>query len=218
MSVKVRIDSIDRDIKLITDELLSPGARARQFAEGAKEQLADTDEINRQALGRVPKSETYVDGRRGAPLASVSANGVIIREYELVNDVLIWIAATLRADSVVGKGPDKRPGHPGFYRSSHVLFADGQEVDSSGQIPEAEEYVFLSTAPYARRVEKRTDIYEKTAAKANRRFGNVAKVSFGWRSPLIADRAAPAGRLSRHRARKAAQATRVPAIIVTMGR
>lgn len=213
---KTRVESVDRDVKLLIDEFLSPAGRSKQFALAAKELLTEADETNKRVLGRIPKSQTYVDGVQGAALVAVKPKGgVIVREYELVNDVLIYIWEQLRAVSPLGRGPDRRPGHPGFYRSSHVLFADGKEVNFNGpmavgQIPGASEYVVLSVAPYARRVEKRSTPYEFTAAKASKRFGNIARVSFGWKSP-IAGGFATGKRGDR-------SAGRVPAIIVTIGR
>jgi len=183
MAVRTKVVSIDRDVRLIADELLSPAARQRQFADSAREILRDTDETNRQALGRIPRSATYVDGRLGADLASVKPNGAIVREYDLFVDVLIFIAAQLERDSPIAKRPDKRPGHPGYYKASHTLFADGTEVAVNQQIPAAAQYVFLSDAPYSRKIEKWFAVYERVAGIASRRLGNVAKIYFGWRAP-----------------------------------
>lgn len=211
MGVRVKIQPIDRDVKLIVDELLSPAAQSRQFAESAQLLLDEADEVNRSVLGRIPRNQTYVDGREGADLASVKAQGgVIVREYELVIDVLVYISDELRSVSPVGKGPDKRPGHPGFYRASHTLFADGQEVAINATIPDADEYVFLSDAPYARKIESKKSIYEMTAAKANKKFGNIARVYFGWRAPA-------AGVILGGKKGDRSDG-RVPAIIVKIGR
>lgn len=210
MGVRTKIDPIDRDVKLIVDELLSPAGRSKQFAEAAQEFLDDADNTNRQVLGRVPRHHTFVDGREGVALASVRPDGIIVREYELIFDVLVFISDILRTMSPVGRGPDKRPGHPGFFKASHLLFADGREVAVSETVPDATEYVFLSSAPYARRIEKRSTVYEMAAAKAAARFGNIARVSFGWRAPI-------AGKIARGKAGDRSTG-RVPAIIVTIGR
>jgi hypothetical protein len=242
MSVRTRVEPLDRDVKLIIDEMLSSAAQSAQFAAGAKQFLDEADDINRRVLGRVPRSHTFVDGSEGTPLASVKPDGVIVREYELVIDVLIFIADELRAASPVGRGPDKREGHPGFYKASHTLFADGTEVPAGGAIPDANEYVFLSDAPYTRKVEMRKTIYEMTAAKANARFGNIAKTRFTWRSSFTdfggggsagvrSDMlTGPVGTLTaedvaavnvakrKFKASASASGSRVPAILVTMGR
>lgn len=229
MAVKIRVDSIERDVNLIINELLSPEGRRKQFVEGATEYLAEADETNRQALGRIPRNKTFVDGRQGVPIASVREDGVIIREYDLIHDVLLFVDASLKQLSPVGSGPDRRPGHPGFYRKSHILLADGTEVPVGTPIPEATDYVFVSTAPYTRRLEKRWGVYEWTANKTRQRFGNIAKINFSWVSPLIT-KYVPGARNREERARERAEQprakwaaraiereSRVPAVIVTLG-
>ena len=227
MAVSIKITSIDRDIQLLTNELLSPAARSKMLATAALEILQETDAANRSVLGRVPKSKTYVDGRQGAAIQTVKPDGIIVRDYELVNDVILFLLDLLRSSSPVGKGPDRRPGHPGFYKKSHILFADGREVGLNEALPEALEYVILSSAEYARRIEKRTTIYERAAAQASRRFGNIAKVYFSYRSPILpyvqggrnrAERAAQRNQPAKQSAKHLERATRVPAIVVTVGR
>lgn len=210
--VRTRIDSIDRDVKLAFDELLSPAARSRQFAEMAKAALDDADSVNRQVLGRIPRHRTYVDGREGAALDAVRPNGgVIVREYELVLDVLKFIGDELQAVS---------PVLTGFYRRNHTLFADGMEVRLGETIPEAREYVFINDVIYARKIEgvwrpaqskqAPQGVYEFVAIKANARFSNVARVVFTWRAPS-------AGALLSG-VKGGRSEARFPAIVVTIGR
>lgn len=230
MAIRVKIDPIGRELHLAFDEMLSPAARSKLFAETASTILADADQTNRSVLGRVPRSRTWVDSREGAPLESVKPDGVIVREYELMDDVLLFISDELKASSPIGKGGDHRPGHPGFYRDSHTIFADMVEIQLGGAVPAAEEYVFMSDAPYARRLERRAFIYEKTAAKAKQRFGNIAKIQFTYRG-LVAGmalqksgpikRAREAGRWKGRFAKMGgpqaqnASAVRFPAIVIT---
>lgn len=220
--VRTRVEALDRDVKLIIDEALSPAGQSKQFAAAAKQFLDEADDINRQVLGRIPRSHTFVDGSETAALASVRPDGVIVREYELVIDLLVFIAEELRSIS---------PFRSGKYQRSHTLFADGTEVRVGETIPDAKEYIFLSDVPYARKIEGTASrgpsspmaprgVYEITAMKANARFGNTARVRFIWRSPFHAYGAAP----SRHRKRQGKWSgghewdTRVPAILVTTGR
>lgn len=222
MAVKTRIEPIDRDVKLIIAETLSPAARSKMLADGARAILSEADATNRQVLGRIPKNKTYVDGSEGAALESVRPDGVIVREYEMVIDLLVFIAEELKRVSPVLSGR---------YRSSHSLFADGVEVPVGATIPDAEEYVFLSDLPYSRKIEGSAGrapespkapkgVYEITAAKANSRYSNVAKTRFGWRSPFHSY----GGKASAHRKRRGVWSggheweTRVPAIFVRMER
>ena len=79
----------------------------------------------------------------------------------------------------------------GHYASSHVLFADGAETSVNNPAP-AEEYVFVNTTPYARKLEGTKGrppsspqapdgVYQAVATLA-RKFSNVAKVTFSYRT------------------------------------
>lgn len=222
MPISVRVDPIDRDVGLIISELLSPEARRKQIADMARQYLDEADETNRHALGQVPKSKTFVDGREGAPLDSVGPGGVIVREYDLGLGLIQFILSELRAVS---------PVRSGRYLKSHTVFADGEEV-SPDTIPEsAKEIVILSSVEYARKIEGQAGkkpqspmapkgVYEITALKAARQYGNVARIRFVWRSPVLAYGGAP----SKHKKKSGTWTggqewqTRVPAISVTFGR
>lgn len=226
--VSTRIEPLDRSITLAIREGEPPADRARHLADYARKALAEAQETNRRALGRVPPHETFVDGRQGAPLESVKADGVIVFEFDLLNDLFEWIGDMLVRHS---------PVLTGAYQDSHVLFADGAEVQPGAALPPAEEYVFLSTVPYARRIERGSSsqapdgVYEAVAALAKARFGNLARIRFSYRSyqgggltPYI-PAGAPVGRDRRGRfaaasARSAARAqehaTRQPAIVITL--
>lgn len=185
MAVRTKVEPIDRDVRLIIDELLSPAAQSAQFASGAGQFIAEADETNRRVLGRIPPRKTFVDGREGAALETVRPGGVIVAEWELITDVLLWIAADLIAHSPVGRteAGDK---HPGLYKKSHTLFADATEVSVGEQIPPASEYVFMNMLSYSRKIERGSSrqfdrVYEGTAQRARGRFGNVAKIYFTFR-------------------------------------
>lgn len=183
MGVSTRVQPIDRDVALIIDQSLSPRAISAQFAEMAKSFLDGADDTNKAILGRIPRSHTFVDGSEGRALEQVRPDGVIVREYELVIDVLQWIADDLVAHSPVGSRGDK---HPGLYRASHTLFADEKEIPIGDDIPPADEYVFTNYVPYSRKIEGGSSrqfdhVYETTAARARARFGNIASILFTYR-------------------------------------
>jgi hypothetical protein len=205
-----RIEPIGDWISVTVAEM-APEAQKRAVAAFAREKLEEAQATNRAALGRVPPHRTFVDGRPGAPLETVNVKGGRITfEFELVGEILAWILSTLRARSPVASGR---------YRDSHRLFADGREIAAvagAGIVPPAEEYSFVNLTPYARKVEVgRTksgrafllqvpnQIYQRVATDAARRFGNLAKIRFTYRSPIVPS----GGRRSR--------ATRSPAITVT---
>lgn len=186
MAVRTRIEPISTFVEVVVREDLSPQAQSKAVAAFARERFQEAQETNKRILGRIPPHQTFVNGREGAPLESVSpSGGSIVFEFELMTDVLRWIAQTL---------VERSPVVSGKYRDSHTLFADGVEVDVGGQIPPADEYSFTNLVPYARKIEiGKTQsgrvfvvqvpnrIYERTGREAQSRFGNMAKIEFTYR-------------------------------------
>ena len=128
--------------------------------------------------------DIYVDNREGAPLTSVKPDGVIRAEFQLVNEALAWINTQLQMHS---------PVLTGRYAKSHELFADGVDTENPNAAPPAEEYVFLNIQPYARKIEDKRGhcrsqapdgVYQAVATLAQRRFGNVAKITFSYRTAI----------------------------------
>lgn len=181
MSLKTRIEPIDRDIELMLSEDLSPAAQSKQFAVFAQEQITDARETNLQVLGRLPRETIAVDGRVGASLDSVRPDGVILAEFQLFDDVLIWIADQLDKHS---------PVLTGRFKKNNTLFADGVETQVGSKLPDAQEFVFTNTLPYTRKIERGQSsqapdgVFQVVATLAQRRFGNVAKITFGYRTAL----------------------------------
>lgn len=213
MTVTTRVQPIDRDLIIrLTGQ--DPATRSAQFAAFAREKLLEAEDTNGRVLGHVPPHKTTVDGREGASEDQVRPDGVIVYEFELVTDSLIWIGEQLKIHS---------PVKTGRYQQSHILFADGIAVPDGSDVPQASEYIFANTQPYTRKLEKLDGVYEGVAAIASGRFGNQAKISFGYfnvPSGAVADWAATtaaqahAARHSRHGSRASQWLTRQPAIIV----
>lgn len=184
MAVTTRIEPLGRELSILIDETMSPRAQSKAFADFARVELREAQEINGRALGEVPRHKTFVDGRAEAPLETVKPDGGrIVFEFEILFDVLRFIAFTL---------VEKSPVKTGRYRSSHQLFADGVQVLTQGELfPAAREYVFLNPLPYARKIEAgkmkmsvpgSSHVYEQTAQIARRRFGNIAQIRFTYRA------------------------------------
>lgn len=219
MAIRTRIDPIDRDIELMLNEDLSPAAQSQALARFARDQFDQAQATNEQALGQKPRHETFVDGSRTEQLDQVRPDGTIVFEFEIVLDTLMWIYQTLVQHSPVLAGD---------YKRSHVLFADGREVDINGQIPPAAEYVFLNTQPYARKIEgvagrqpqskqAPDGVYQVVAAMAQRRFGNTAKIAFTYQSTAASVASGEANRLGRAALKKRERDSRQPAIKITVG-
>lgn len=175
--IRTRVEPIARDVELIISQELSPPAQSRRFAELAGQEIEAIRASNRRVLGRLPRETITVDGREGASLASVKPNGVIIAEWDLFVDVLVWIGDQLVRNS---------PVRTGKYAASHVLYADGVRVDVGDKIPDSTEFTFANEQPYARKIERGQSsdapdgVYQAVAVLAARRFGNIAKVRFTY--------------------------------------
>lgn len=181
MSLRTKVEPIDRDIAVFLNEDLSPAAKSKTLADFAGQAIAEAQQVNRSILGRIPRHRTFVDGREGVQLAAVKPDGVIVAEFELIDDTLKWIADQLVLHSPVLSGR---------YRKSHTLFADGTEIEVGGIIPNAEEYAFINLVPYARKVERGQSkqapdgVYQAVATLARQRFGNIAKIMFAYRTAI----------------------------------
>lgn len=222
MAVTIKITPINRSIELMMQRHLSPEARSARLAVYAKERLAEAQATNRQALGRVPPHDTYVDGRTGAQVESVKPDGVIVFDFELLDDLFGWIDLQLITHAPVLTGK---------FRRSFVFFADGVEVDPDGDIPPAREYVYLNTQPYARKIERGLSkqapdgVFQAVATLARKRFSNLAAIDFEYRAVLngaVADwagkrRPSKTGKSRRSRERALEKDTRQPAIIINVG-
>jgi hypothetical protein len=184
MALSVRIQPISRELELMMAQDLGPKARSAMLAAYAAEAIEEAKQQNKQILGAVPPYEVYVDGNAGAPLTSVQPDGVIRAEFELVNEALAWINTQLQMHS---------PVLTGLYAKSHELYADGSETEPNNPAP-AEEYAFVNIQPYARKIERGLSkqapdgVYQAVATLAQKRFGNLARVTFSYRQVLGGER------------------------------
>lgn len=223
MPIKTRIDAVERNVSVLFPDTFDDKTKSETLAQFAREELEKAQAQNEQVMGRRPSYETYVDGRHDAPLNSVRPQGKIVFEFELHMELFGWIHAALQSHSPVG--PGGRPGHPGLYKRSHILIADGVLVDPGTVPPDADEYAFVNIQPYARKIERGLSsqapdgVYEVVAALANQRWGNVARVRFGYRVPImgaIHSWAETTKMYSGRRSDRAEWLRRQPAIIVTL--
>jgi hypothetical protein len=219
MALKVKIDPVERvtAATVLGETVAIRKAAAAQFARDGIEEAKRT---NRSVLGRVPPYSVTVDGREGAPLDSVNPDrGSIDVEFELFVDLLVWIGQTL---------VERSPKRSGRYRRGWALFADGIEVPIDASIPPADKYVFVNLEPYSRKIEiGRTHsgrafviqvpnrIAERTAKDARSRFGNQAKIVYGFESVQSGGAITRWARSTRSRRRRRRDwLTRQPAVIV----
>lgn len=219
MAVRSRVQLLD--VESILQGEFSPAAQSAVLAAFAKEQLADAEATNALALGRTPSHTTEVDGRQGAKIETVKPNGVVVFEFEMVSTAIEWLSQQLIEHS---------PQRSGRYSKSHVLLADGQEVQIGDTVPPASEYVFINTQPYAAKIERglsnqaSAGVYEVVATLGASRFGNVANIRFSFRVPpagAVHEWASKTsmvrkGRPNMRSATRAEWLRRQPAIVVTV--
>lgn len=204
------IDPIDLDIRTIINEELSPVARSSALAAFARATLQEAEQAD-EALGFKPPHTTKVDGAVGADEGSVRPDGTIEYAFNLLPDIFAWILDNLLAFA---------PVRSGRFKASFEFYADGVLADVNGPIPQAKEFVFLSSAEYAREIEgdpsrppesmqAPNGVFEAVATLAQQRFGNQASIRFSYRAPFN-------GRLLSGKVGNRSD-FRTPAITVTLG-
>jgi hypothetical protein len=179
------IEPIDMDIAALVNEDLSPKARSAALAEFARETLAEAEKQDADAIGASPAHTTKVDGSLGANEDVVRPDGTIEYAFNLLPDIFGWIADMLEQFA---------PVRSGAFKASFELYADGVEIDPDGQIPQAAEFVFVSSEPYASKIEGESGppesrqapngVFEAVATLASERFGSQANISFSYRPPF----------------------------------
>lgn len=240
MAVRTRIQPFSQALDIIVRDTLSPAARSRAVAAFAREKLREAQAQNSRVLGREPAFRQFVDGTEGRPLEQVRADsGRIVFEFELTEDLVSTVLTLLERFSPVDSGD---------YKRSHIVFAGGRQVLPGEAVPMASDFVFLNPLPYARKIElgkmkmrrSGTDrVYQQAAQAAMRRFGNLARIQFSYRTPIGTQsnisrvgplrvlRSVTGGGDGKGKGRfltgshtragnQAERASRVPAIIVTM--
>lgn len=187
MGYSAKIDPVEKFTEIDVRNDISMSEQKQSIAQYVKAGIDEAKATNRSIFGAVPPYTVTVDGNQGAPLESVDPDGgTIIVEFELVGEVLQWIAEKL---------VERSPTVSGDYKRGHALYADGQEIDPFGVVPSATQYLFTNSVPYTRKIEiGKTEsgrdfvvqvpnrIYQRTADDAKAKFGNQAKIRFTYQS------------------------------------
>jgi len=200
--ITATIEGGDLYVVALLEEDLSPAALSAELAAFAREQLTEAEKINADALGFTPQHTVAVDGVAGASEDRVRPDGVIVYTFDLMPNVFGWITAELEAFA---------PVQSGRFRRSFAFFVDGILTDVTCEIPEGREFVFLSSVPYAGKIEGEhkppesrqapSGVFEAVAALARMRYPQL-DISFSYRAPFGA---------------LAASIKDTPAITITLG-
>lgn len=179
MALKTRLEPFDLTRDVLVASGLTAVGQAKIFQQAAREELAKGQDRNRGALGYVPPHSTTVDQSRGASIETAKADSTIVFEFQLIETALAQIGELLVRHS---------PVRSGRFQQSFILFADGVAVEPGTVPAAADEYVFLSSMPYARKIERGLSpqapegVADVVAALAKRRWGNIANIRFSFRS------------------------------------
>lgn len=186
MALRTRLTPIDVTLMFKTGGILSPEMISRAIADYSREAFLEVDRRNAEIYGRPLHSEVYVDGAKGADIYRVRPDGVIVYEWDLANDIVVWCFEQIQKFS---------PVLTGRYREAHRVYADGEEVEDLTTPMSADEWVITSLVPYARKLEGAggakymssqapDGVYQAVAALAGARYGNLAKIRFTYRQPI----------------------------------
>lgn len=179
---RMRIQTTGITKRVTLDSLLPESDLKKLRAMMAREAIDSASAQNRRVFGADVPHKEFVDGREGAPLDSVNPHGRIDAEWQMMDEAVRWVLEELRRTSPVKDGD---------YRASHVVVIDGVASDGDMLPSLFDEVAIMSTVPYARKIERGLSnqapdgVYEVLAAVAKRRFGNVARIKFSYRSPLF---------------------------------
>lgn len=150
----------------------------------------------------------WIDGKKDAPIDSVSAYGRAYFEFLYLNEIVAFASKTLLDLSPVMRRKPKNPKdthEPGRYKAAHSVYVDGDfvglispDVDQmerlltkvpSGATVTITNFVQSQTGPgtYARRLEighlspqAPNGVYEPAVAVVRQRYDNLADVQFAW--------------------------------------
>lgn len=153
-------EAFDRQLVLATASI-SPANVGKALAQFARQELAKAI-----AAGASPEYDTYVNGRKDAPLESVVPPGPIV--FEFVNWGLIVNAALEELQK-------RSPRRSGRFVSSFVVLANQRPVTDYRSIPSEAEVIIFNAQPYSRKVEVGANktgkrVFDASRSTLSRRF------------------------------------------------
>lgn len=174
--------AFQRSVDVFLSRDMSAEARSAALAQVAEAGVAELISSRRAS----PRYTRTVDGREGAPAASVKPEGAIVYQFSYLGEVAAFAMAYLeeRAPKLSGDF-----GRSFFLGLASAPGGDGRFVRSANFNPEAvtadvEEIIIGNTQPYNRLVDVQLagaqrvrfkvpgDLYEGAARAVKRRFGN----------------------------------------------
>jgi hypothetical protein len=153
---------------------------ATKFVIGLTQQqlVAKAKQLNKEIMGADPRPLAvvrHVDGVQDAPEETVKPDGVIVYDYDRLDQVVEFALETLRQLSPVDSGD---------YARGHVVMLNGEVVDGLAGWKPGDRVTISNPEPYARKIEigkngyrANGHVYDKAAQIVARRFGNMVDTS-----------------------------------------
>lgn len=161
-----RFEAFDRELRLATAGL-EPAAISSALAKFARSELQKAI-----AAGASPNYDTFVNGRKDAPLESVIPPGPIV--FEFVNWSLVINAAIAELKKFA-------PRRSGRYAGSFIVLANQKMVADYRSIPSSAEVIIINKQPFTRRIESGGNKtgswhFDRAGSAIARRFKGVFSV------------------------------------------
>jgi hypothetical protein len=157
----------DAEWQQFIDGSLSVVSQVSQFVGYVLEQETIYKTVDERALGRIVDTKTFIDGALANIDTLRNLSSVVQIDYQVNEDVLQFITTELQKHS---------PYKTGRYQKSHILFADGVQLDDMTMAPSASEFMFVNTTPYSVKIEAGESsmapngVYEVVAQIAKSKF------------------------------------------------
>jgi hypothetical protein len=162
-------------MSVVWDDFLEPSIQ--QFTIDTAEQALREEVV--KGFDRAPTVITdgaprrdYHDVKPFGRIEFVSTSGGLLAAVN-------WILAELLLVAPTGRGPDKRPGHPGFYKGHFVVLQDMAEVTDLTTLRPGRIIHIVNTAVYAAKLEGRDAATRWRTAKGNARSRRSRRAA-GW--------------------------------------
>lgn len=192
MTIKTTFARTTREFSVALDPAASVKHRQKVIREFAKERFAEVSHLNRAALGYEPEHKLTIDGRQTYRIGDDinPDRGTVVYAFAMFAERVQEIV-----DAALEALRDASPVVSGAYHDGHSLYVNDQPVDELPDTVSASDAIMIANpVPYARRIEvgKRADgtpfviqveprVYERvTKTIIAPRFGNQAKISFGY--------------------------------------
>jgi hypothetical protein len=137
-------------VSLAWDQFLQPSIQ--KFTIDVAEQTLK-EEVARHGFDQNPVVITDGQLRRDYRLVKPFGRIEFVNLRGNLQGAVTWILAQLLLLAPIGRGPDRRPGHPGFYKGHFMVLQDGTELADLAQLRPGRIVQIVNIAAYAAKIE-----------------------------------------------------------------